>query len=103
ATRAKPDNAGLLVSKYLTSNDARVRADAAFAMARLRSTANTAELRSMLRRDPDPDVRASAARTLGTLADVESAPLLIDAAVNGDNDRVRVAAIRSLGAIKYPS
>jgi cyclophilin family peptidyl-prolyl cis-trans isomerase len=54
----------------------------------------------MLRRDADPNARANAARALGAAEDKEAYDLLLDAAVNGDDSRVRVSATRSLAALK---
>ena len=100
ALRARLAGADVAVAKFLTSTDARIRGDAGNTLSRLRAKNANAELRSMLRRDPDVNARANAARALGAAEDKEAYGLLLDAAVNGDDQRVRVSAIRSLGSLK---
>ncbi|HQZ94818.1 MAG TPA: peptidylprolyl isomerase [Pyrinomonadaceae bacterium] len=100
ALRARPAGADAAVAKFLTSTNARIRGDAGNTLSRLRAKNANAELRSMLRRDPDVNARANAARALGAAEDKEAYDLLLDAAVNGDDQRVRVSAIRSLGSLK---
>lgn len=100
ALRARPTGADVAVAKFLTSTDARIRGDAGNTLSRLRAKNANAELRSMLRRDPDINARANAARALGAAEDKEAYDLLVDAAMNGDDQRVRVSAIRSLGSLK---
>lgn len=100
ALRARPANAGTVVARFLTSNDARVRADAANTLTRLRAKDGMAQLRALLASDPEPVVRANAARALGAAEDAAAIDAL-SARVAGDTDeRVRVSAIRSLGALK---
>jgi len=53
ALRARPEGAGRAVAASLASADARVRADAANALARLRSKESLEQLRGMLMGDPD--------------------------------------------------
>ncbi|MFT3742889.1 MAG: peptidylprolyl isomerase [Pyrinomonadaceae bacterium] len=100
ALRSRPAGADVAVAKFLTSSDARIRGDAGNTLSRLRAKNANAELRSMLRHDPDINARANAARALGAAEDKEAYDLLLDAAVNGDDQRVRVSAIRSLGSLK---
>ncbi len=98
--RARPVGSEVVVAKFLTNPDPRVRGDAGNTLSRLRAKNANPELRSMLRRDPDVNARANAARALGAAEDKESYDLLLDAAVNGDDQRVRVSAIRSLGSLR---
>jgi cyclophilin family peptidyl-prolyl cis-trans isomerase/HEAT repeat protein len=99
ALRARPSNAGAVVAKFLSSTDARVRADAANTLARLRAKEATDKLRALLN-DTDAVVRANAARALGVAEDGPAfEPLL--ARSNGDADeRVRISAIRALSFLK---
>src|SRR5205085_264358 len=60
--RARPTGASSVVAKLLSSTDARVRGDAENTLARLRSNESTGQLRQLLASDPDPIVRANAAR-----------------------------------------
>ena len=98
--RARPDDGETVTAKFLSSPDARVRADALNTLTRLRSKQNLDVIRGLLRRDPDAVVRANAARVLGAAEDKEALPLLLDYAVSGDDLRVRVACIRSLASLK---
>jgi len=91
------------VAKFLASGDARVRADALNTLVRLGYKDDLGEIRSMLRRDADAAVRANAASVLGRAKDKEAYPLLIDAALNGDDIRVRVASIRALAGLNDPN
>ncbi|MDT5122940.1 MAG: hypothetical protein QOC96_2422 [Acidobacteriota bacterium] len=100
ALRARPANAGQIVAKFLSSSEARVRADAANTLARLRSKDGMAQLRELLAGDPDPVVRANAARALGAGEDAASVDALSARVENDKDERVRVSAIRSLGALK---
>jgi cyclophilin family peptidyl-prolyl cis-trans isomerase len=100
ALRARPTNAGTVVAKFLSSGDARVRADAANTMARLRSKDASAELRALLANDSDAVVRANAARALGAAEDTASLEQLAASVSDGADERVRVSAIRALGSLK---
>jgi cyclophilin family peptidyl-prolyl cis-trans isomerase/HEAT repeat protein len=100
ALRARPTNAGPVVAHFLSSVDARVRADAANTMARLRSKDASAELRSLLANDADAVVRANAARALGAAEDATSLDQLAARVGNDTDERVRVSAIRALGSLK---
>ncbi|HYE66903.1 MAG TPA: peptidylprolyl isomerase [Pyrinomonadaceae bacterium] len=100
ALRARPANAGPEIAKFLSSADARIRADAANALARLRAKDGGDQLRSLLLNDADPTVRANAARALGAGEDQSSLDALLARGVNDPDERVRVSAIRALGALK---
>ena len=99
ALRARPEGADRIVARFLSSPDARIRADAANTLSRIRAKNANQELRKMLTNDRDPIARANAARALGAAEDRDSVDLL--AAVIKDNDlRVRVSAIRSLATLR---
>ena len=98
--RAQPANAGPVVAKFLSSTDARVRADALNTLSRLRSKEAIEQLRALLANDADPVVRANAARALGVAEDVASFDLLAARVGKDTDERVRVSAIRSLGSLK---
>jgi cyclophilin family peptidyl-prolyl cis-trans isomerase/HEAT repeat protein len=98
--RARPAGAGLVVAKFLSSGDARVRADAENTLARLHAKDALAQLRQLLANDPDAVVRANAARVLGTAEDAASLDALSARLSNDKDERVRVSAIRALGALK---
>ncbi len=99
ALRARPESAGKVIAQFLTSSNARVRADAANALARLRAKDGNAQLLKLLRDDPDPIVRANAARVLGATEEKTAVAGLVNAL--GDEDRrVRVSAIRALPTLK---
>ena len=100
ALRAKPEKTDFVVAKFLTNLDARVRADAANTLARLRAKNANAQFRTMLLADNEPIARANAARGLGAAEDKESFNLLLEAAVVDEDSRVRVSAIRALGSLK---
>jgi cyclophilin family peptidyl-prolyl cis-trans isomerase/HEAT repeat protein len=100
ALRARPVNAGAVIARFLSSTDARVRADAANTLARLRSKDANEKLRSLLANDPDGVVRANAARALGAAEDAASLDALAARAINDTDERVRVSAIRALGSLK---
>jgi cyclophilin family peptidyl-prolyl cis-trans isomerase/HEAT repeat protein len=100
ALRARPTNAGATVARFLSSGDARVRADAANTLARLRAKDGLAQLRTLLANDADPVVRANAARVLGVAEDVASLDALAARVNNDADERVRVSSIRALGSLK---
>jgi cyclophilin family peptidyl-prolyl cis-trans isomerase/HEAT repeat protein len=101
--RARPEKGDLIAAKFLTSPDARTRADAGNTLTRLRSKNFNPALRAMLRADDDASARANAARALGAAEDKEAAGLLLEAALEDEDGRVRVSAIRSLGSLKDKS
>jgi len=98
--RTRPDGGDVTAAKFLDSKNARVRADALNTLTRLRAKQKLGDIRVMLRRDVDALVRANAARALAAAEDKEALPLLIDYAVNGDSEVVRVACIRALAGTK---
>ncbi len=102
ALRARPEDADLVVMKFLTNLDAGIRADAANTLARLRTKSANPALRAIVMSDDDPVARANAVRALGAAEDKESLNILIDAATEDDDSRVRVSAIRALASLKDP-
>lgn len=99
ALRARPANAGPTIAKFLSHTDSRVRADAGNTLARLRLNDGNEQLRKLLT-DPEPIVRANAARVLGATEDKASYDALLKLAVSDPDSRVRVSAIRSLALLK---
>jgi cyclophilin family peptidyl-prolyl cis-trans isomerase len=100
ALRARPENAGKVIARFLGYSDPRVRADAANTLARLRLKDGNEELRKLLTSDPDAIVRANAARVLGATEDKAAFNVLLDRLTKDTDLRVRVSAIRSLGNLK---
>jgi cyclophilin family peptidyl-prolyl cis-trans isomerase/HEAT repeat protein len=98
--RSRPANAGTVLATLLTNNDARIRADAGNALARLRAKDGNAKLVELLNSDPDPVVRANAARVLGATEDKSAFEKLLGAATHDKDLRVRVSAIRALTTLK---
>ena len=102
AKRERPDRTDIVVAKFLSHPDPRVRADAGNTLTRVRAKNANPVLRTMLVKDADPIARANAARVLGVAEDKESVNLLVNAATSDSDSRVRVAAIRSLATLKDP-
>jgi cyclophilin family peptidyl-prolyl cis-trans isomerase/HEAT repeat protein len=100
ALRARPEETDFIVAKFLTNLDARVRADAANTLSRVRAKNANEKLRAMLLSDNDAVARANAARALGAAEDKDSFNVLMESALSDDDSRVRVSAIRSLGSLK---
>ncbi|HEV2761460.1 MAG TPA: peptidylprolyl isomerase [Pyrinomonadaceae bacterium] len=100
ALRARPADAGKAVATFLSSTDARVRADAANTLARLRSRDANEQLRQLLSNDTDAVVRANVARALGAAEDTGAGDLLALRATTDVDPRVRVSAVRSLASLK---
>lgn len=99
ALRARPEGTDRAAANFLTSPDARIRADAANTLARVRAKNANELLRKMVEADRDPTARANAARALGAAGDQGAYDVLL-AAAGADNDRrVRVSAIRSLALL----
>ncbi len=98
--RGKPKAGDFMTAKFLTNMDARIRADAANTLSRLRSKIADEKLRAMLLSDNDPIARANAARALGAAEDKDAFNLLLESAASDKDSRVRVSAIRSLGSLK---
>jgi cyclophilin family peptidyl-prolyl cis-trans isomerase/HEAT repeat protein len=99
ALRARPAETDFVVAKFLTNLDARVRADAANTLSRIRAKNANEAFRTMLLSDNDAIARANAARALGAAEDKEAFNLLLEAATTDDDSRVRVSAIRSLASL----
>jgi cyclophilin family peptidyl-prolyl cis-trans isomerase/HEAT repeat protein len=97
--RSRPANAGPAIAKFLTHANPRVRVDASNALARLRLKDGNEQLRKLLTSDPDPIVRANAARILGITEDKPSFEGLLSRLKENDS-RVRVSAIRALASLK---
>ncbi|HKV36409.1 MAG TPA: peptidylprolyl isomerase [Pyrinomonadaceae bacterium] len=102
ALRSRPADAGPTLAKFLNSPDARVRSDAANALARLRLKDGNDQLRNLLSRDPDANVRANAARVLGATDDKAAFNAILALVTSDSDSRVRVSAIRALAALKDP-
>lgn len=100
ALRSRPANAPRSVAAFLSSSDARVRADAANALARLRAKEALPRLREMVAKDSDAIARANAARVLGAAEDTAALDPLIARAIGDPDGRVRVSANRSLALLK---
>lgn len=100
AKRDRPDDTDIVVAKFLTNLDARVRSDAANTLTRVRAKNANEALRAMLLSDDDAIARANAARALGAAEDRGALDLLITAASEDDDPRVRVSAIRALATIR---
>ena len=98
--RSRPADAGKVLASLLTNKDARIRADAGNALARLRAKEGNARLLELLANDSDPVVRANAARVLGATEEKSAFDKLIESATQDKDSRVRVSAIRSLIALK---
>ncbi len=97
--RTRPEGGAEAVAALLGYSDNALIADALNTLSRLRYKGSNTKARELLR-SVDPVVRANAARLLGAAGDKESAELLIAAATTDKDSRVRVSAIRSLGALK---
>ena len=98
--RARPEEGEIVTAKFLTYMDARIRADAANTLSRLRAKNANEQLRAMLLSDDDANARANAARALGAAEDKAAFDSLLEAALSDEDSRVRVSAIRSLGSLK---
>jgi len=103
ALRARPVEADVVIEKFFTNKNSRVREDAANAYARVRGSSATKKLQSMLMIDEDPVARANAARALGTAGDKTAITMLLEAAETDEDLRVRVNALRALGSIAEPA
>lgn len=100
--RTRPEGGAEAVAAFLGHSDNALVADALNALSRLRYKGANAKARELLN-SVYPVVRANAARLLGAADDKESAEFLIGAATKDKDSRVRVSAIRSLGAMKIAS
>jgi len=97
--RAKPAGAGPVVGQFARINDQRIGATASNTLARLKLKDENVFLRKLLTTDPDPIVRANAARVLGATEDKDAVDVLVEA-LKDEDSRVRVSAIRSLTALR---
>ncbi|NNE98258.1 MAG: hypothetical protein HKN25_04475 [Pyrinomonadaceae bacterium] len=97
--RAKPENAEVTVAKFLSYSDPRIRADALNTLSRLRAKNINERAKALLRNDGHPVVRAKAARVLGAAADKTAIDVLVKAASEDSDLRVRVNAIRALSVL----
>lgn len=102
ALRARPENSGKVIARFLTASNSRIRADAANTLARLKFSDGNRQLHKLLTSDPDPLVRANAARVLGATEDRSALDALLERALKDPDRRVRVSAIRALGSLKDP-
>ncbi|HVF56217.1 MAG TPA: peptidylprolyl isomerase, partial [Pyrinomonadaceae bacterium] len=100
ALRVRPANGAKTVALFLSSTDARARADAANALARMRAKESLDVLRALLANDKDAVVRANAARALGVAEDAAAFDVLLAHATTDTDSRVRVSALRSLATLK---
>lgn len=100
AMRARAEGAPRTIALFLDSKDARVRADAANSLTRLRAKESLERLRAMLAKDEDPVARANAARALGAAEDASALDALVARAATDPDERVRVSAIRSVAQLK---
>ena len=100
--RSRPANAGQTLTLLLDNKDARIRADSANALARMRARDGNNKLVNLLVSDPDPDVRANAARVLGATEEKSAFDKLLASATHDGDARVRVSAIRALATLKDP-
>lgn len=98
--RSKPASAGSVLASLLAYRDARIRADAANALARLRLKDGNPQLIGLLSNDPDPVVRSNAARVLGATEERSAFDKLLVSASDDKDSRVRVSAIRALVSLK---
>ena len=98
--RARPEGGARTAALFLASPDARVRQDAANALARLRAKESLERLRAMLATDTDPLARANAARALGAAEDAAASDALVARATADADSRVRVSAVRALAQLK---
>jgi cyclophilin family peptidyl-prolyl cis-trans isomerase len=98
--RARPAGAGPKVAAFLSSTDARVRADALNTLARLRAKESLERVAALLASDPDAVVRANAARALGAAEDASRVDLLATRGLNDPDARVRVSAVRALAQLR---
>jgi cyclophilin family peptidyl-prolyl cis-trans isomerase/HEAT repeat protein len=99
ALRVRPEGAGSVIVRFLSSSDPRIVADALNSMARLRLKDDNDRVRQLLNHS-DPIVRANAARVIGAAEDKGAYDSLLARALNDNDVRVRVSAIRALGSLK---
>jgi len=100
--RARPAGAEEVVRKSLAHTDPAIVSDALNTLARMRAKNANRDARDLLETNVHAIVRANSARVLGAAEDKEAIDILIKAATSDKDSRVRVAAIRSLSALKDP-
>ena len=100
ALRARPSGADATVQKFLAFTDPDIVATALNTLARLRAKNANRDARDLLATHVNAIVRANAARLLGAAEDKEAVDVLIKAATEDTDLRVRVSAIRSLAALR---
>ncbi len=98
--RARPEGGERTVALFLSSTDARVRADALNTLARARAKESLERVRAILAADTDPVARANAARVLGAAEDAAAFDVLVAHAGTDADSRVRVSAVRALAQLK---
>ena len=98
--RARPAGAEEVVRKSLSHTDPAIVSDALNTLTRLRAKNANRDARDLLGTNLHAIVRANAARVLGAAEDKDGIDILIKAATSDTDSRVRVAAIRSLAALK---
>ncbi len=89
-----------IVRKFLSYSDPNIVADALNTLARLKAKNANRDARDLLATHVHAIVRANAARVLGAAEDKEAVDILIKAAVEDEDSRVRVSAIRALANLK---
>ena len=100
--RARPPGADEIVRKFLAYSDPEIVADALNTLARLRAKNANRDARDLLETNIHDLVRANAARLLGVAEDKDAFDVLLKAATDDPDSRVRVSAIRSIGSLKDP-
>ncbi|HEX8353177.1 MAG TPA: peptidylprolyl isomerase, partial [Pyrinomonadaceae bacterium] len=98
--RARPEGGARTVALFLNSADARARADALNALARMRAKESLERVRAILAADADAVARANAARVLGAAEDAAAFDALARQAATDADQRVRVSAVRALAQLK---
>lgn len=88
---------------YVAGADRAVRAFSVLGLGRARHTASADLLRTALREDPDPNVKACAAWALGRLARAEDVPELVRALRGASRGLLPRAAAAALGDIGDPT
>jgi hypothetical protein len=83
--------------KELESGDSGTRSSAAYALGNLRDRQAVAPLMKVAQSDPDTEVRRTAIRSLGVIADPSAAPVL--GQLLGDNPALQDAAVKALISI----
>ena len=98
--RSRPSGVEEMLRKFLAFTDPDIVADALNTLARLRAKNADRDARDLLATSVNAVVRANAARVLGAAEDKEAFDVLLKAAAEDRDPRVRVSAIRSLAALK---